>query len=220
MFHLHVNTPSSEIEKAVYNSVKNRKPSEGWGGNPYTLTSLSHIHPCVRRVIRPWYVKDVLFIVMASSINIDRAKAIKDTWGKSLTSNLLLVGDKNIPKIGMITLDMLNGKIKKEDAPHRTLQGLKYAINNPMYHNYSWIFMVDDDTWVNIYELPSLLMGWDIRVPFLMSFIWHFPGNDRTWPSGASMLVTRAAAIKLAENIYTETCPFDTHNDITIVYCT
>lgn len=219
--------PGEVIEKAIKDSVKERTVYDGWGGAPYTQSSLARVHPCIRRISEPWYLKDVLFIVMASRIQEDRAKTVLETWGKTLlsTNNLLILGDEEIPEIGMVTLPDLENQRTKADAPHRTLKGLQYVVQNPdIYGKYAWIFMVDDDTWVNIYELPSLLFGWDVRAPFMLSFIWNNPifatERPRTWPSGgAGMLVTRAAAEILAKNLYTEVCPFDTENDRTIGHC-
>jgi hypothetical protein len=211
-----------ELARVVGESVQARARYQGWGGPPFTAASLANLHPCMRRGDLTYSVKeDVLFIMLAGTLTIDRVRAFRETWGKGM-DNIIVMGDAADPSVGMITLPVLEGRPARVDAPHRTLQALIYAANNREYDKYRWIFMVDDDTWVNTRELPSLLFGWDTRAPIMTAFFWNNPNflGGRTWPSGGSgMLVTRAAAKRLAAQLYSETCPFDMENDRTLGYC-
>lgn len=211
-----------ELAQVVGQSVQARARYQGWGGPPFTATSLANLHPCMRRGDLTYSAKeDVLFIMLAGTQTIDRVRAFRETWGKGM-DNVIVMGDAADPSVGMITLPSLEGKPARVDAPHRTLQALIYAANTKEYDKYKWIFMVDDDTWVNTRELPSLLFGWDTRAPIMTGFFWNNPNflGGRTWPSGGSgMLVTRAAAKRLAAHLYSDTCPFDMENDRTLGYC-
>jgi hypothetical protein len=164
----------------------------------------------------------VLFIVLAGTNTLPRVHALRDTWAKGMTDNIIIIGDEADASVGMVTLPGLQGKAARVDAPHRTLQALQWAVATPKYAAYPWIFMVDDDTWVNTREVPSLLYGWSPDVPVMIGFFWNNPNflGERTWPSGgAGMLVSRTAAAKLAAKLYTDVCPYDAENDRTLGYC-
>jgi hypothetical protein len=123
----------------------------------------------------------------------------------------------------MISLPELEGKSSYNVAQHRQLKGLIHALSLPENGNFSWIFLVDDDTWINTRELSIFLYGWNPDVPILFGHIYKnalFSKEKRTWPSGgAGMLLSRAAAVLLASSLYTSECPFDSLNDLTIGYC-
>ena len=122
----------------------------------------------------------------------------------------------------MQTLPELAGKASYDEAQHRQLRGLVHALQRPEYAALPWVFFVDDDSWVNTRELPSLLHGWNVDAPFVLGHMWNRPNWDpqHTWPSGgAGMLLTRAAARLYADNLYTPACPFDYSNDITLGRC-
>ena len=83
---------------------------------------------------------------------------------------------------------------------------------------------MDDDTYVNVHELPGFLVGWDPRLPLLFGHIWYGPEQRNTdegaWPSGgAGIILSRRAAELLAANLYTKLCPFLGLNDVTLGHC-
>ena len=186
---------------------------------PFTLGSLSRSHPCIRRE-SPWSSEnDVFYIVMGGSFYFDRTRAMRRTWGANV-KHTLVIGDTDDAALGMITLPDLSGKEAYFDAQHRTLKGLIHATTLPFFSDLGWVFMVDDDTWVNTRELNSLLFGWDVNIPIMFGFIWNGPRWSLSYPSGgAGMLVTRSAAKLLAENLYTPTCPLIEYNDVTLGAC-
>lgn len=209
-------------DKLISDTVRNRLRWNGTGSPPFIQSSMAHLHPCIRTHHVYNVNEDVLFVILASTVTIERVRDFRATWGKNLKDNVVIIGDANDTTVGMITLPVLAGKGSVTEAPHRTLQGLIYIMNQPQYEKYSWIFMIDDDTWVNTRELSSLLYGWDVRVPMMFGFFWNNPNflDRRTWPSGgAGMLITRSAARKFATNLYTNLCPFDVENDRTLGNC-
>jgi uncharacterized membrane protein YgcG len=195
-------------------------------GPPFTLASAAAVHPCARRGGRWSPRADVLFLVLTGSATVDRAKAVKETWGARLGPALVLIGDAPDAALGVVTLPGLAGKPGRPAAPHRTLQGLMWAMAQPEYADYAWVMMVDDDTWVNVDELAPVLHGWAAAdAPLLFGYVWDrptfdaTPGGGRSWPSGAAMLATRAAADVLAEALYSDACPYEPENDLTVGRC-
>lgn len=214
---------------AVSEAVRTRASPDNIGGEPFTTSSILGVHPCVQPGGEgaTWSpLRDVLFVVLASSKTLDRVRAMRETWARLLTVgvNLLIIGDADIPdaEIAMTTLPELAGRGERGHAGHRTLRALIFASQDARYSHFAWFFAIDDDTFVNLAALPSLLAGWDVRVPMLLSFIWHSPhfGPGRTWPSGgAGMLMTRSAVRLFADNLYTDRCAFLGENDLTLGAC-
>ena len=204
------------------------------GGSPFTTSTILRVHPCVRafggggagssRVsAATLHMRDVLFIVMSGLKEIERLYAVRETWG-SLVPNVLAIGEANHSASGMVTLDELAGKHSYSDAQHRSLLGLRHGTTHSAYRHCSWVVLVDDDTYVNVHELPGFLVGWDPRLPLLFGHIWYGPemrGKDEgAWPSGgAGIILSRRAAEMLSAALYTPTCPFLGLNDVTLGHC-
>jgi hypothetical protein len=158
---------------------------------------------------------------MGSSVALDRSIAVRDTWARSV-QNVFIYGDIDNAEVGMQTLPELAGRKNYDDAQHRQLHGLKHALSNQSLAALPWVFLADDDSWVNTRELPSFLHGWNPDAPILFGFIATQVANEpgRVWPAaGAGILLTRVAARLLADALYTPACPFEVFNDFTIGRC-
>ena len=211
------------------------------GGSPFTPSTILRVHPCVRPfnpATRSPHADRVLFVIMTGLKEIERLFAVRQTWG-SLVPHILAVGEANHSASGMVTLDEvvphesgdpakggygLVGKHTYHDAQHRTLFGLRHGARSGTWKACDWIVLVDDDTYVNVHELPGFLVGWDPRLPLLFGHIWYGPemrGRDEgAWPSGgAGIILSRRAADLLAANLYTKLCPFLGLNDVTLGHC-
>lgn len=211
-----------DVVSVVIDTVLARKDAQEGDGAPFTLAELAILHRCIRNSNHMWDAEhDILFLVMGSSRNLNRSISVRSTWARKL-NHVLIYGDVHEASVDMITLPELEGKSSYLDAQHRQLKGLIHALSLPEYGNLSWVFLVDDDTWINTRELSNFLYGWNPGVPILFGYIlknawWNF---KRTWPSGgAGMLLSRAAAELLASSLYTSKCPFDQLNDLTIGRC-
>lgn len=199
-----------------------------YGGAPFTPSSILAVHPCTRGAWElgvPDAWRDFVFVVMGGSIHLARARAIRSTWGTLVPyEKVVIFGDVNHTETGMMTLGMLAGKKSYYDAQHRTLQGLIHTMRSGLAGEALWVFLVDDDTYVNVHELPGFLVGWDSRVPLIFAHIWYGPearGNDEgSWPSGgAGIVLSRRAADLLSVALYSKVCPFFQLNDVTIGHC-
>ena len=199
------------------------------GGEPFTAGSIRRLHRCAQPgsdAFEASPLRDVLFVVLASSTTVDRVRALRETWASQLVIgvNLLIIGDADIPGDGvdMTTLPELAGHGERGHAGHRTLRAIIFAAQDTRYKDFPWLFAVDDDTFVNLAPMPALLSGWDVRLPMLLSFIWDSPdfNRGRTWPSGgAGMLLTQGAVRIFAEALYSPRCPFDGENDLSLGLC-
>jgi hypothetical protein len=208
--------PDGALQEIVASLVSSKNLNYG---PPFTLGSLSRSHPCIRHESVWSSESDVLYVVMGGSFHFERTRAMRRTWGANV-KHTLVVGDTDDAALGMITLPELSGKEAYFDAQHRTLKGLIHATTLPIFPEVGWVFMVDDDTWVNTRELNSLIFGWDVNIPIMFGFIWNGPRWSLSYPSGgAGMLVTRSAAKLLAENLYTPSCPLIEYNDVTLGAC-
>ena len=151
-------TTGTELTAAVHAAVLVRRSANLIGGEPFTPASIRNIHPCIKNDRREWSpLTDVLFIVLGSSQTLGRVKDVKDTWASqlSLGRNLLIVGDADLPEYGMITLPELAGHPERPHAGHRTLRAIIFAAKDERYSHFPWVFAIDDDTFVNIAQLPS-----------------------------------------------------------------
>lgn len=218
-------TTGTDLAVAVSAAVLERRSANLIGGEPFTVASIRNIHPCIMIGRREWSpLTDVLYIVLGSSQTLGRVRAAKDTWASelSLGRNLLIVGDADLPEYGMITLPELAGHPERPHAGHRTLRAIMFAAKDERYSHFPWVFAVDDDTFVNIAQMPSLLSNWDVQAPMLMGYMWQDApfGPGTTWPAGSAMLITRSAVKKFADNLYVSPgCEFRLENDLTLGHC-
>jgi len=110
------------------------------------------------------------------------------------------------------TLPELEGKGTWQDAQHRQLRGMQ-SLHLPA--DITWVFMIDDDTWVNtpvLHRFISLLP----RDPVMMC--GHVTINSR-YNGGAGILISRRLFDTIVPKLYTEQCPFLGMNDDTVTAC-
>jgi hypothetical protein len=102
--------------------------------------------------------EDVVFVMIASSKEKERAIAHRQTWANHVT--MLMMADVNDTEVGLMALPAASGE-GYWDAQHRTLYGLKYAVAK--YPNARWFGMIDDDTFINPDMWEYTVAGWDWR---------------------------------------------------------
>jgi hypothetical protein len=98
--------------------------------------------------------KNILYVLLHTSIQSDRYFNVKETWGK--TVDCLFCSDhedseKNIMKFSDTT-DYQSNEEKHVNA-------FKYIVNN--IKDYEWFFFCDNDTFVNTQKLESSLNQFD-----------------------------------------------------------
>jgi len=78
-----------------------------------------------------------------------------------------------------------------------------------------WLFLIDDDTWVNMPVFSRLL-------PFLdanSSVIYGYNNMNAMYNGGAGMLFSRPAFDIITPHLYSDACPFTLLNDDTLTAC-
>jgi hypothetical protein len=216
---------TDDLVSTVKAEVARRRAS----AKSFTLASLELLHPCLRHcgASPPVSIEsDVFFIVMGGSARMDRAQALRATWANGYADNVLIIGDKAAPEVGMITLPQLEGRADYAAAQERQMYALKHLLLGPdraRYAGYKWFALVDDDSWVNVRQIAPFLWGWSPSAPIIFGFIWDHPHwkTTHTWPSGPFMLLSRAAAEAMAPQFFTGSCPMSVPplNDVTMGEC-
>lgn len=174
-------------------------------------------------------------MMTGSGTQIPRVEGqVLKTWASSLDvrSRLVMISDQADERLGIITLPEVQGKSSYDDAQHRQLQFItKYLKSHALWPSTEWVFMVDDDTFVNIDRLRRFLDRFDARLSLAFGYVFG-DGVDISsavnmrlkfgWFSGgAGMLLSRPVVEYLMDNIYTsKQCPFDWFNDKTVSVCT
>jgi hypothetical protein len=96
--------------------------------------------PCTRfdqTATRASTIEDVVFVMIASEKEKERAIAHRQTWANHVT--MLMMADVNDTEVGLMALPAASGA-GYWDAQHRTLYGMKYAVAK--YPNARWFGMV------------------------------------------------------------------------------
>lgn len=228
----------SVVAEVVRSGVLSRQVGDH-GGPPFSPAQYAALHPCTSQcransTFAATQQPDTLsagnggngsafsgvgFIVLASQSTIDRAELLLEAWGSNVAPPWMrLYSDINNPALRMLTLPDTAGKGSYDDAQHRVLKGLQHALTQQPFDTAPFVMIIGDDTYVNLPELRYFTSQWNPDVPALFGYQWW--RDYGTWPSGGGgMLMTRAAAHALAKALYTDICPFEGHDDVTLGYC-
>lgn len=191
------------------------------------------------RPLETGQVDRLLFVVMCSSDKRERIEWLLQTWLAWLPpQNIVLLSDVDIPGYPLSVLPPLpadayiNSKFPNpsnyQSANLRHLRSVQWLgkINTTAIQKVDWIFMVDDDTFVNLPLLLLYLRHIPSDLPFLIGHLWDSPPWDAklkglAYPSGgAGMLLSKVAFKGLAEVLFTPLCEMQTYlNDVTIGLC-
>jgi hypothetical protein len=181
----------------------------------------------------------VLFVVMCSSDKKERVSWLTQTWLAWVPPrNVVLLSDTVIPGYNVTLLPSLPGdayvKTKFPNPNNYDAANLRHLlsvqwlgkVNEEALDDIDWVFMVDDDTFVNLPMLLSLVRQIPPSLPLVVGHMWDSPPWDNqlkgvAWPSGgAGMLFTKAGFHRLALNLFEPVCDMRRClNDVTIGLC-
>jgi hypothetical protein len=114
------------------------------------------------------------------------------------------------------TLPSIYGKNTYSDAQHRQLRGMQWLYRNQeKIQGVEWVFMIDDDTWVNMPVFSRFLGLLDSN----MSILCGYQANNGMFNGGAGILLSRRAFNTITPKLYSDACPFSDANDNTITVC-
>lgn len=184
----------------------------------------------------------ILFVVMGSRDKQERIQYLEDGWLEWVPpQNIILLVDEHIPGYNTTVLPPLDvdtyvqakfGYAYAHNYTAANLRHLKsiYWLGNSKavdLSGFDWVFLVDDDTFVNVPLLLSFLKPFSPSVPTLFARMvsnghWAEHLANLTFPyGGAGMLFSKIGFQMLAARMLTPHCRFwRPINDITIGACT
>lgn len=199
----------------------------------HKLQEMSYMSPFVTTLDR------ILFVVMCSSDNKERVRLIGSTWLSWVSPrNMILLSDMEIPGYNVTMLPNLPGdayvKTKFPNPSNYDAANLRHLLSvqwlgkveKEVLDGFDWVFMVDDDTFINLPMLLLLVRRIPSSLPLLVGHMWDSPPWDAqlegvAWPSGgAGMLFTKEGFTRLAKNLFEPVCDMRRClNDVTIGLC-
>lgn len=177
-------------------------------------------------------ISEVLFVIMCSHDLQGRAKAISESWLQWVPRSLL-IADQQIAGVN-VTIIPTGQHHRKLHVNHTNyvaanilqLKSMKWLVARPSeMMGVKWIFLVDDDTFINVPFLVSFLRRLPHSLPVLLGFMFNDPEwepiKNISWPSGgAGMLMSRVAFERLAALLFTPECQvIRNYNDMTLGLC-
>ena len=152
----------------------------------------------------------VAFVIMASLATRDLHLWQRRTWLRD-AKHVWAFSDYD-DGIFTTTLPSLKGKGTWKDAQHRQLRGMQWL---KLPAEVQWVFMIDDDTWVNMPVLRRFL-GW---LPSDSELMCGYRAPNNMFNGGGGILISRRLFDVLVPKLYSEQCPFLGVNDDTVTEC-
>jgi hypothetical protein len=104
----------------------------------------------------------ILIYIMTSRNNINRIENIMNTWGSDL--DIVFYSDHEDPTKNIIKVSDRTDYASNEEKQVNALNFLKNLYdedNIPVLDSYDWIFLIDDDTYVNFKNLQKNIENFD-----------------------------------------------------------
>ena len=160
---------------------------------------------------QPVVITEVTFVVMASSVNMQRHVSQRLTWMRHIP-HIYAFSDADTTYT--MTLPELVGKTTWLDAQHRQLRGMQWLLrqDTPLTR---WYVLVDDDTWVHV---PMLLTYLGL-LQHNKSLISGYRHKSGVFNGGAGIVLSQRAFQRIARALYTPQCPIEVTNDNTVSHC-
>lgn len=170
----------------------------------------------------PVSVTDVLFVTVGFSKyrNLSRINTL--TWLNRTEYYIFAdVNDSSIPNF--FTLPEIRGKTSLQDSKHRQLRGVVWLMKSKRIDSSKkWIFVCDDDAWVNVPSLLNYLGNFDPSLPIAIGKVFdnNFVRDFAFHNGGAGRAISRTALRLVTEHLYkTKRCPIFLNEDTTFALC-
>jgi hypothetical protein len=159
-------------------------------------------------------MQTVAFIVMTSSLTKELYLSQLRTWLRDVP-NVWAFSDE-YDGLFVHTLPSLYGKNTYSDAQHRQLRGMQWLYRNQeKILGVEWLFLIDDDTWINLPVFSRALSLLDSSSSMLCGYEYE----SGMFNGGAGILLSRPAYDTITPRLYSDACPFLGVNDNTITEC-
>lgn len=152
----------------------------------------------------------VAYVIMTSLVTRDLHLWQRRTWLRG-ARHVWAFSDFD-DGIFTTTLPSLVGRGTWHDAQHRQLRGMQWL---RLPAEVEWIFMVDDDTWVNVPAL-SRFLGW---LPANSIMMCGHRARNGMFNGGGGILISRRLYEIMVPRLYSVQCPFLGVNDDTVTEC-
>ena len=216
-------------------------------GGVFSIGEYLGAHACAR--VTPegtragWHARAVAYGMMASSKLRQRVMAARATWLRTVSRDVVLVSsDAPDAVTGAVKLRLTGaGGAPIEDdggyaaAQHRSLGALRHIVATMLPKGAAaassaygssaprWVALVDDDCFVNTANLAGTLAGLNADLPVVLAVQLsgtRWIRRPVALPGGGSGMFFSAPAARLvAAALYTDACPFEGFNDMTIGRC-
>jgi hypothetical protein len=165
--------------------------------------------------LSPASLENVAWIVMTSSVTKELHLSQLRTWLGDM-QHVWAFSDE-YDGLFVHTLPSIYGKSTYQDAQHRQLRGMQWLYRNRAgrLRGVEWLFLIDDDTWVNMPVFSRLLPLLDPN----SSVIYGYNNENGMYNGGAGMLLSRRAFDIITPHLYSDACPFALVNDDTVTAC-
>lgn len=195
-----------------------------------TLSSLYALHPCLAGAHVATRAEHFAVSIMGSAAERERLVAHARSWGSvavAAGAHVFYFSDEDEGALGGApALVRLNTSAALDPtltgAQHRSLQGLQHVLKAAPHAR--WYLMADDDTLYDIENAAAVVRHIESSVPVIVGH--QFRGHMRwsgvydSHPSGGGgMLLSAAAAHAISAALYSDECPFDRANDLTVARC-
>ena len=180
---------------------------KAWKKPTYTV-QLQRLNPSTT-------MQAVAFVVMTSSVTKELHLGQLRTW--LCDAPHVWAFSDGYDGLFVHTLPSLYGKNTYSDAQHRQLRGMQWLYRDQQEKllGVEWIFLIDDDTWVNMPVFSRVLSLLDSNASVLCGYEYE----SGMFNGGAGILLSRRAFDTIAPRLYSDTCPFAGTNDNTVTVC-
>lgn len=161
----------------------------------------------------------VAYIIMTSSVTKKLYLGQRRNWLRD-ARHVWAFSDEYDLGMSVHTLPSIYGKSTWNDAQHRQLRGMQWLYgenerDRGVLHGVEWLFLIDDDTWINMPVFSRFL-------PLLekdTSMLCGYQAGNGMFNGGAGILLSRRAFDTITPKLYSDACPFSEANDNTITMC-
>lgn len=163
-------------------------------------------------------LNDIVFVLISAPGREDHVVSSLSTWAQG-TPNVVVIEDDTLSHASTVSWSFSTGADDRGSVYGlgllQSLPALKSLSSKP------WVFVVADDTWVNIPVLLQTLSRYKHTCPVALSHVrsgeWVEAGDYATISSG--MALTRSALDLIAPKLLKSECPFTLSAAVTVSRC-
>jgi len=211
--HRNTNNPKIKMDNLVKSSNTSEASTLGDTTNPEATASSHVLKPSSTTLGEAKRTRILCWIMTSPAYLSDRAKSVKETWGKRCDI-LLFMSGKADPNFPVIKLDVEEGF---EKLWYKTRAALDYIYQHHL-NDAEWFVKADDDTYMIIENLRHMLSKLNTSQP-------HYIGRYITSPEGynsggAGYVFSRETLRRFKKALGEASCPqHHKYEDVAVGVC-